>query len=57
MSSLFYLLAKLFCRREVKDMAVIYATLIIKGMKTLEQVPALIRAEVEAILEGLEVKL
>ena len=43
-------------RKEVKCMAVVYATLIIKGKKTLEQVPALIRAEVEQILEDLEVK-
>ena len=33
---------------EVKDiMAMIYATLIIKGKKTLEQVPSIIRSEVE----------
>lgn len=38
-------------------MAVVYATLITKGQKTLEQVPALIRAEVEAILAALEIVL
>ncbi len=37
-------------------MAVVYATLIIKGRKTLDQVPALIRDEVAAILADLEVK-
>lgn len=40
---------------EVNDMAVVYATLIIKGKKTLEQVPARLRAEVEEILNALEV--
>ena len=39
---------------EVKDiMAMIYATLIIKGKKTLEQVPSIIRSEVEELLEVL----
>jgi len=37
-------------------MAVVYATLIVKGKKTLEQVPSLIREDVEQILEALEVK-
>ncbi|MGX6962415.1 CD1375 family protein [Vagococcus xieshaowenii] len=37
-------------------MAVIYATLIIKGKKTLEEVPALIREEVKEILADLEVE-
>lgn len=37
-------------------MAIVYATLIIKGKKTLDQVPALLREQVEEILEELEVK-
>lgn len=37
-------------------MAVVYATLIVKGKKTLEQVPALIRSQVEEILADLEVE-
>lgn len=37
-------------------MAVVYATLIVKGKKTLDQVPALIRAQVEQILADLEVE-
>lgn len=41
----FYLL-----RREVEEMAVVYATLIIKGKKTIEQVPGLIREQVREIL-------
>lgn len=55
MSSLFLLLAKIFCRREVQIMAVVYATLIVKGLKTLEQVPKLLRQQVSDILEALEV--
>ena len=41
----FYLLKK-----EVKTMAVVYATLIIKGKKTIDQVPSLIRDQVKEIL-------
>lgn len=37
-------------------MAVIYATLIVKGKKTLDQVPALIRKQAEEILKDLEVE-
>ena len=37
-------------------MAVVYATLIVKGKKTLEQVPALIREKVRGILIDLEVE-
>ena len=47
---------KLLLGKGVKDMAVVYATLIIKGKKTLEQVPAIIRKDVEDIIEALEVK-
>lgn len=36
-------------------MAVIYATLIVKGKKTIDQVPALIRDQVKEILIDLEV--
>ena len=41
MSSFFLFLAKIFCRREVCIMAVVYATLIVKGKKTREAVPTL----------------
>lgn len=41
--------------KEVKDMAVVYATLIIKGKKTIDQVPALLREQVKEILADLEV--
>lgn len=47
---------KLLLGKEVEDMAVVYATLIVKGKKTLEQVPAIIRKDVEDIIEALEVK-
>lgn len=49
-------LLKLLLWKEVKVMAVVYATLIVKGKKTLEQVPALIRDQVEEILVDLEVQ-
>ena len=42
-------------RREVQTMAVVYATLIVKGKKTVDQVPALIRDKVREILADLEV--
>ena len=56
MSRLREWLLKLLLRKEVQTMAVVYATLIIKGKKTLEQVPPKLRDEVEDILETLEVK-
>lgn len=43
-------------RKEKKDMAVIYCTLIVKGKKTLNDVPQLIRADVEELLKALEVE-
>ena len=56
MSRLRELLLKILLRKEVQTMAVVYAILIVKGKKTLEQVPAKLREEVEDILEALEVK-
>lgn len=35
-------------------MAEVYATLIIKGVKTLDQVPAIIQHKVKAVLEALD---
>lgn len=35
---------------------IVYATLIIKGRKTIDQVPALLRKQVEEILADLEVE-
>ena len=54
MSSFFLFLAKIFCRREVHVMAVVYATLIVKGKKTLEDVPALLKEQVREILSALD---
>lgn len=48
-------LLRILLRKEVQVMAVVYATLIIKGKKTLEQVPALIREDVRQLLVDLEV--
>ena len=56
MSRLREWLLKILLRKEVQTMAVVYATLIVKGKKTLEQVPPKLREEVEDILEALEVK-
>lgn len=50
-------LIKILLRKEVNVMAVIYATLIVKGLKTLEQVPSLIKVQVQEILTALEVEL
>lgn len=36
-------------------MAVVYATLIVKGKKTMEQVPERLKAEVSDLLDALEV--
>lgn len=47
---------KFLLRKEVDGMAVVYATLIIKGRKTLGQVPALIREQVKEILAECEVE-
>ena len=43
-------------RKEVEAMAVVYAALIVKGRKTLDQVPALLRDQVREILMDLEVE-
>lgn len=48
-------LLSILLRKEVQVMAVVYATLIIKGKKTIDQVPSLIRKQVEEILADLEV--
>ena len=50
---LFFL--KIFWGKEVKDMVVIYATLIVKGKKKIEDVPAKIRDQVKELLVDLEV--
>lgn len=44
-------------RKEVEDMAVIYATLIIKGVKTIDDVPEMIKDQVKQFLKKLEVEI
>lgn len=56
MSVLRELMLKILLRKEVDVMAVVYATLIIKSKKTIDQVPAIIRDEVKRILKDLEVE-
>lgn len=40
--------------KEKDDMAVIYATLIVKGTKTIDQVPPVIKSQVKQILIDLD---
>ncbi len=40
--------------REVKEMAVIYVALIVKGIRTYASVPAVIKPKVKELLEQLE---
>ena len=56
MSRLRMWLLKISLGKEAQEMAVVYATLIIKGRKTLEQVPAMLREQVEQLLTDLEVR-
>lgn len=42
--------------KEVKEMAVIYATLIVKGKKKFADVPALIQVQVREVLVDLDVE-
>ena len=56
MSGFFLFLAKIFCRKEVSIMAVVYATLIVKGKKTLDDVPALLKEQVRETLSALDVE-
>lgn len=56
MCKLRWRLALFLLRKEVQDMAIVYATLIIKGRKSIDQVPALLRKQVEEILADLEVE-
>ena len=57
MSVLLNLFVKLFIRKGDNIMAIIYATLIVKGKKTINQVPAIIREQVKEILKDLEVEI
>lgn len=57
MSRLREFILKLLLGKEVKVMAIIYATLIVKGKKTLAQVPAIIKPQVIEILKDLEIEI
>lgn len=57
MSALLNLFVKLFIRKGDNIMAIIYATLIVKGKKTINQVPTIIREQVKEILKDLEVEI
>ena len=46
----------LFMRREKEKMAIIYATLIIKGKKKFSDVPTILKAKVKQILIDLELE-
>ena len=51
---LFNLILKILFRKDVNEMAVVYATLIIKGKKTFADVPDLIKPQVKQVLIDLE---
>lgn len=48
-------IALFILRKEVKDMAMIYALLIIKGKKTFSDVPEKLKAQVRELLIDMEV--
>ena len=50
-------LLTILCGKEVADLAIVFATLIVKVKKTLDQVPALFKPQVEEILKDLEVEI
>lgn len=54
MNSLRLFLLNFLLRKEVENMAVVYATLIVKGKKTFSQVPVKLRNEVRDILVTLD---
>jgi len=49
-----WFIMKILCRKDVGQMAVVYATLIIKGKKTINDVPERIREQVRQILIDLD---
>ena len=51
---MFWFIIKLFFRKEVADMAVVYATLIIKGKKNFANVPDRIKEQVKEVLIDLD---
>ena len=51
---LFQFIIKILFRKDVESMAVIYATLIIKGKKTFADVPEKIKDKVKEVLTDLD---
>lgn len=51
---LYQLIIKILFRKDVKEMAVIYATLIVKGKKSFADVPERIKEQVKEILIDLD---
>lgn len=51
---LFQFIIKILFRKDVESMAVIYATLIIKGKKTFDDVPEKIKDKVKEVLIDLD---
>jgi hypothetical protein len=51
---MFQLIIKILFRKDVKEMAVIYATLIIKGKKNFSDVPERIKEQVKEVLVDLD---
>lgn len=51
---IFNLIIKILFRKEIEEMAVIYATLIIKGKKTFADVPTKIQDKVKEVLIDLD---
>lgn len=49
-----FLIINLVCRKGVNDMTVVYATLIIKGVKKFADVPARIKEQVKQVLIDLD---
>ena len=55
MSRVSLALAVLFMKGENFDMAVVYATLIIRGARTFDQVPSTLKDQVRQVLIDLEI--
>ena len=51
---IYQLIIKILFRKDVKEMAVIYATLIVKGKKSFADVPEKVREQVKEILTDLD---
>lgn len=50
----FNLIMRIMFRKDVNEMAVVYATLIVKGKKTFAEVPERIKEQVKAVLIDLD---